>query len=202
MKPVVRVARVEFAEQLQGVALGLRRMAARLEEEILLRAELYPKVIVDALRSAVRIGIRAMNFAVEAGSSFVEGVWTGQLYPISGPRIYIWGKEVDSSGAGHIVGRLAAIVVMAMWEAIRTMIRWRWVSTPVVAILWVQCLKAAGILHGKVGAALGFLADSLTLPAAGVMGIFGVWGLVRTRLPGRRGLRDLFVKRPADEGEE
>lgn len=202
MKPVVRVARVEFAEQLQGVALGLRRMAARLEEEILLRAELYPKVIVDALRSAVRIGIRAMNFAVEAGSSFVEGVWTGHLYPISGPRIHIEGKDMGSAGAGHIVGRLAAIVVMAMWEAIHTMIRWRWVSTPVVAILWVQCLKAAGILHGKVGAALGFLADSLTLPAAGVMGIFGVWGLVRTRLPGRRGLRDLFVKRPADEGEE
>lgn len=202
MKPVVRVARVEFAEQLQGAVQGLHRLATRLEEEILLRAELYPEVIAGAVRSVGGFGIRVVRFAVEAGSSFVEGVWTGQLYPISGPRIYIWGKEVDSSGAGHIVGRLAAIVVMAMWEAIRTMIRWRWVSTPVVAILWVQCLKAAGILHGKVGAALGFLADSLTLPAAGVMGIFGVWGLLRTRLPGRRGLRDLFAKRPADEGEE
>jgi hypothetical protein len=174
-----------------------------LEEEILLRAELYPEVIVDALRSVIRIGIRTASFAVEAGSSFVEGIWTGNLYPISGTRIYIEGEDVGSSGgAGHIVGRLAAIAVMAMWEAIQTMVRWRWVSTPVVAILWVQCLKAAGILHGKVGAALGFLADSLALPAAGVVGIFMVWGLLRTRLPGRRGLRDLFVKQPNDGGEE
>jgi len=174
-------------------------MAEIWEEVIYPRLVGYPEESARILWGLARGIWRLMapiRYCGQVTGFCVRALWYGDIFPVLPAKIYDSGRFVGRmADPGEIPGRALAALVLAGFQTMRFLTRWRWVSWPIPLIFIWAGLAGTGALQGPIGEIMFVIAKALVIPAVLVVLVAGWFGWLAARSSEFPGFRYFFYTR-------